>query len=350
MIFVSPSWAITKAWLFGSEKALKLNVETNAIEKEVDAPVEELGGFLDARKGNLFILYSPGRFINEIAIYDVKTLSKKGKLDINISSETTDEVQILFPPSGNLFYLRCVKEEDGPPEIITYDSTTFKSLNRYTTTPQTTDKLMLSTSGELLYSIMQDENTIKIDIFQTSDFIYKSSIDIKKLFTIGIGGGISRYDKEKVLISEEITEQPQFEYFEYIFDISTNKTSTKVRTAIKGADFLLPKTNKFAISENQYVGKYKSMRLSTDYFFTGKIYIFDATAGSKIGTIQISVGSNTIGDIIGVNPLEDKLYIRTYNSSGDKNPKLHIVDLKTYTVVKELSLPESSMTMIFFEE
>lgn len=65
IIFANPSWAATKAWLFGSEKALKLNVETNAIEREVVDPTpEEIEGFfLDARRGNLFILYTPARFI-----------------------------------------------------------------------------------------------------------------------------------------------------------------------------------------------------------------------------------------------------------------------------------------------
>ena len=119
LFFANPSFAITKAMVIGPEKALKLNVETNAIEKEVVIPHEGLGRlFFDARKDNLFSLYSPARYIEEIAVYDVKTLKLKGELDLNIRSETTDEVQLLFPPSGNLFYLRWVKEEDGPPEIV----------------------------------------------------------------------------------------------------------------------------------------------------------------------------------------------------------------------------------------
>lgn len=348
-IFVSHTLAATKAWLIGSEKALKLNVETNIIEN-IDIPIDELEVFLDERRGNLFILYSPARFINEIAVYDVKTLKRKGKLDVKMSAETIDDVQILFPPSGNIFYLRWVKEEDGPPEIVAYDAITLKPLNRYTTTPSITNKVMLSAAGDLLYSIMQDENTRRIDIFQTSDFTYKSSIDIKQFISLGISGITTGYGREKVLISEVINKAPQYEYFEYIYDISSNKISPKMKTTIKGADFLIPKTNKIAIRESQYVGKFKSMRLSTDYLFTGNVYIFDATVGQKVATVQIPVGSKTIGDIIGISPLEDKLYVRTYNASGDQNPKLHIIDLKNYTVIKELPIPDSSIKMIFFEE
>jgi hypothetical protein len=348
IIFINPSWAITKAWLIGSEKALKLNVEVNAIEKEVAVPVDEHGVFLDTRRGNLFTLYSPARFIEKIAVYDVKTFKLKGELDINISSEITDEVQLLFPPSGNLFYLRWVKKEDGPPEIITYDATTFKPVNRYTTTPATTDKLMLSAAGDLLYSIWQ--GTLKIDIFQTNDFSYKSSINIKNFFTIGTEGGVSKYDKEKLLVSEVISRTPELDYYEYIYDIPTNKITQKIRTTIKGRDFLIPLTNRIALHERQYIGKFKSMRLSTDYISLGKIHIFDATTGQKVGFFQIPVGSNTIGDIIGVSPLEDKLYVRTYNASGDKSPKLYIINLKTNTIANEIPLPETSMKMIFFEE
>lgn len=118
----------------------------------------------------------------KISVYDVKTLQKKGELDLNISDLTANEVQILFPSSGNLFYLRWVEEEDGPPEIIAYDATTFKPLNSYSTTPPTTKQLMLSAAGDSLYSIVRDENIIKIDIFQTSNFTYKSSVDLKKFF------------------------------------------------------------------------------------------------------------------------------------------------------------------------
>lgn len=349
IIFINTSWAITKALLF-DEKVLKLNVETNAIEKEFATPNEGFGRlFFDARKGNLFSLYNPARFIMQISVYDIKTLQQKGKLDLNISSLNSDEVQLLFPSSGNLFYLRWVKEEDGPPEIITYDATTFKPINRYTTTPPTTMKLMLSAAGDSLYSISQ--GALKIDVFQTSDFTYKSSINIKNFFTLGAEGGISEYNKEKLLISEVISRTPELDRFKYIYDIPTNKITQKIRTTIRGADFLMPVTNKIAILEEQYVGKYESMRLSTDYLFTGKVNVFDATTGQKVGFFQIPVSSNTIGDIIAVSPLEDKLYVRTYNDVTDnENPKLYIINLKTNTIANEIPLVNVPVQMIFFEE
>lgn len=352
LIGVCPDYAaaVAKAWLIGSNKAIKIDIATNKIEKEAEVDIEQGVFFFDQRKGNLFILQRSGRFESAINMYDVKTLQKKGDLGIVINTNIMDEVNLLFPKTGNLFYLRWTKEEDGPPEIVAYDATSLKPANRYTTTPPTTNKLMLSAGGDLLYSIVQDETTEKINIFQTSDFTYKSAVDIKKLFTLGTEGGIGGYEKEKILISEVITRTPQLEYFEFIYDIAANKITPKIRMAIKGDDFLLPLTKKFAISENQYVGTRQLMRLSTDYLFTGKIYIFDAVGGQRIGTALIPVDSNTVGDIIGLSPMEDKLYIRTYATSGDKNPKLHIIDLKTYDVIKELFLPEVSVDMIFFEE
>ena len=90
------------------------------------------------------------------------------------------------------------------------------------------------------------------------------------------------------------------------------------------------------------------MALSTDYLFTGKVHVFDATTGQKVGFFQIPVSSNTIADIIGVSPLEDKLYVRTYNDvTEDENPKLYIINLKTNTVSNEILLPDVSVQIIF---
>lgn len=346
IIFVNPSWTATKAWVIGV-KVQKLNVETNAIEKEVARP-RGLGRlFFDARKGNLFSLYSPARFINKIAVFDIKTLKPKGELDLNISSETTDDVQLLFPASDNLFYLRWVKEEFvSPPEIIAYDATIFKPINRYTTIPPTTDKLMLSSAGDLLYSIVDDETIIKIDIFQTSDFTYKSSVDLKKFFSPNVTGfGTRDYKNGKLIISETSST----ESLKYIYDISKDTISKKV--AIKGDAYLLSETNKIVNLEEQYVGKYKSMVLETDYLFTGKIHIFNATTGQKVGFFQLPVSSNTIADIIAVSPSEDKLYVRTYNDVTDnENPKLYIINLKTNTIANEIPLVNVPVQMIFYEE
>ena len=63
------------------------------------------------------------------------------------------------------------------------------------------------------------------------------------------------------------------------------------------------------------------MALSTDYLFTGKVHVFDATTGQKVGFFQIPVSSNTIADIIGVSPLEDNsMFAHTMMSLKMKTP------------------------------
>lgn len=153
------------------------------------------------------------------------------------------------------------------------------------------------------------------------------------------------YKNGKLIISETSST----ESLKYIYDISKDTISKKV--AIKGDAYLLSETNKIANLEEQYVGKFKSMVLSTDYLFTGKVNVFDATTGQKVGFFQIPVSSNTIADIIAVSPLEDKLYVRTYNDvTGNENPKLYIINLKTSTIANEIPLVNVSVQMIFFEE
>lgn len=338
------SWAAAKGWLIGSRTAVKIDVSTNTIEKQIGVDIVQGRFFFDQRNNNLLILKSSGRFESRIYIYDVKALQSKGKLDSVINTDTNDEVQVLFPLTGNLFYLRWVQEDGGTPEIITYDSTSFKRIGQNKTNPITSNQLMLSDAGDFLYSIV---DFIKVDGFQIADFSYKSSLDVKKLFTLGYEGGISENKRGKLLISEIISRTPQLDYFMYIFDITLNKVSQKIRTTIRGTDFLMPVTNKIALHERQYTGKFKSLRLETDYQSSGWIHIFDAVAGREVGLVKVNVEQN--GDFVGVTPAEDKLYFLSYGA-GFSNPMLHIIDLKNFVVIKTLPMPEASMSMVFFEE
>ena len=240
----------------------------------------------------MFVLQRAARFLSEVNVLNVKTLQKKTKLDITIDTNTRDEVQLLFSTSGSLFYLRWMEEEDGTPEIVAYDATTLKPLKKYSTTPATTNELMISASGDRLYSLVQDENIMKIDIFETNNFSYVSSLDIKKFFTIGTEGGVGEFKNEKLVVDEVISRIPVLESFQYVYDIPTNKISTKIKKTIKGDYLLIPATNKIALNEEQYVGKFKSMRLETDYQSSGKIHIFDTTTGKEVALVKVNVAQN----------------------------------------------------------
>ena len=339
------AWATTKAWLIGLDKSIKLNIAHNTIEQEASILFNGRKFFYDALKGIIFILYSPSRDKGEIAIYDIKSLTRKGKLDIVIDLATEDDLQFIFPTSGNIFYVRWVKEEDSAPELVVYDATTYKAISRFASTPDTTEKLLLSDAGDILYSIVDDENSLRIDSFETSKFNFRSSVDIKKYFGSNVTSyAVHDYKNQKLLVSETTTSTS----WKYLYDVSVAAITSKIST--KGESYLLSRTNRIVNPEERYIGRLKSMSLSTDYLFTGVLNIFDATTSRKIGTVQIPIGSNTIGDILAVNPLEDKLYFRTYNASGTENPKLYVIDINSLTVAKEISLPESTMKMYFFEE
>lgn len=350
VIFTDPALAATKAWLIGPEKSLKLNIQSSMVEEEKDMVFRVRKAFSDG-KGNLFVLYSSARFVGSIAVMDTKTLKIKGDLNFDYDLLTESDLQMVFPASGNLFYLRMVKKEDGPPEIVVYDATTLKSVKSYTTTPATSNQLLVSDIGDVLYSLKHDGTTIKMDAFKTSDFSYTSSIDIKKFFTLGTEGGIADYGKGKLLVNEVIARTPQLEFFEYIYDMRTDKILPKIKTTIVGDDVMLPQTSKIIFSENRYVGESKSIIFPGDYLFTGKVSIFDATTGQQAGTVQVPVGTtNRVGDIIAVSPAEDRLYMRTYNAKGAEDTKLYVIDLTNNTVVKEIALPDSSISIVFFEE
>jgi len=346
LIVPNLSTAATKAWLIGSKTAIKLDVTGNAIDKQQSVDIADGRFNFDQRTGNLFVFQTVGRLDTAINVYDVKTLQQKTQLAI-IDNSVEREAQLLIPNSGNLFYLRWVKRKKTEPEIVAYDAATLKSLNTYTTNPPTSKQLMLSKAGDRLYSLVFGGGVLKFDAFQTSNFAFKSTIDVKSFFTLGSEGGITEFNDEKALISEVITRTPQLEHFLYIYDLSANTIASKIRTTIIGSDYLIPITNKIALHEEQYAGKFKSMRLETDYQSTGNIHFFDAVSGKKVVTVKVNVAQN--GKFVGVSPTEDKMYFLSYGSDFS-NPMLHIIDLKTYFVIKTLPMPEASMSVVFYEE
>jgi hypothetical protein len=343
----SMSLAATKAWIIGSKTAIKLNVKDSVIEKQQSIDIYRGRYFYDKKTGNLFVIQGMGRFDTVINVYDIKTFQQKGQLEIEIDNSVSREAQLLIPNSGNLFYLRWLKMEGSAPEIIAYDATTLKPVNKYQTNPPTTKQLMLSQTGDRLYSLVFGGGVLRLDYFQTSDFTYKSTVDIKQFFTLGSEGGVTDLFAEKALVDEVISRTPQLDCFEYIYDASTNTISQKIRTTLIGSDYLIPMTNKIALHEEQYVGKFKSMSLKSDYKPSGNIHIFDAASGKKVATVKVAVAQD--GKFLGVTPLEDKLYFVS-NGVDSSNPMLHVIDLKSYTVVKTLPLPETSGSIVFYEE
>lgn len=339
------SLAATSAWIISQKEAQKLNAANNIVDiKEFDGGYKQ---YYDKRTGNLFVLTNASRDVSVIFVYDIFTLKYKGKLNITISDSAKDELQIITPNKGNIFYVRFLENEDGEPQITSYDATTLSPIKKYTTTPGVADQSFVSESGNLLYSISNDENILRADVFNTADFSLKESIDLKANFTLGVEGAVSQLAEGKLLISEVITREPQLEYFLYIYDLATNKITPKIRTMIKGDDYLIPITSKILLHERQTNNRFKSMRLETDYKTTGKIHVFNGLNAQKICTATIGTGLN--GKFITTAMTGNILY---YVSYGEKfaNPILNIIDINQCTSFKPLPLSTSEIQMIFYDE
>jgi len=339
------SLATTSAWIISQKEAKKLNAANNIVDiKEFDGGYKQ---YYDKRTGNLFVLTNASRDVSVIFVYDIFTLKYKGKLNITISDSTKDELQIITPNKGNIFYVRFLENEDGKPQITSYDATTLSAIKTYTTTPGIADQSFISESGDLLYSINNDGNMLRIDVFNTADFSLKESIDLKANFTLGVEGGVSQLAEGKLLISEVITREPQLEYFLYIYDLATNKITPKIRTTIKGEEYFIPITNKILLHERQANNRFKSMRLETDYKTTGKIHIFNGLNAQKICIANIGTGIN--GKFTATSTTGNLLF---YVSYGEKfaNPTLIIIDINNCTSIKTLTLSTTDIQIIYYDE
>ncbi len=75
---------------------------------------------------------------------------------------------------------------------------------------------------------------------------------------------------------------------------------------------------------------------------TGRIFVYDAATGAKLGHVPFSVGGSD--RLVAVHPGGDKVYVASDGPRADQMT-ITVVSLTTFTVVKELFLPKGEFVL-----
>ncbi len=351
-------WPANRAWLIDWDGgAAKMDLVQSAIVQTAALPVDRIlldEVAVDPVRGNLFVPHGRGPY--RVDVFDLKPLKPKGRLDFAVDRAPTvaaEAIRFIFPPGGGVFFARwwnpTANGGNGAFEVVTIDGQTFKATTRRTTSPPLEQMLMVDASGQKLYS-MTSVKPAHIDVYEIPSFQQISRVDLEAFVdAAAFGRSIHDMGGGKILLNENIktlrTDPNRFSL--YVFDFASGRITRKIHTGLEGAGQLLPNTNRAVFNEAVTQKPGARMLLPGDRINPGRIHVYDTIAGIRLATITVPGVQR--GQIVGVNPAEDTLYYLSSAGSGS-NPKLSIINLTTYSIVKELTPPINDFKMIFFYE
>jgi DNA-binding beta-propeller fold protein YncE len=310
---------------------------------------------VDPKRRNLFV--PNGRQSKTVTVFDLKTLKSKGTLDFAVDYAPTasgETVRFIFPAAGNAFFARWWNENaaggNGAFEVATINARTFKTTAQRATTPPLAEKLMLGSTGRTLYS-MTERKPAHIDVFDLPGFTRNSSIDLEAFVNPGaFSRSIHDFGGGKLLFAENIkvrrADPNRFSLF--VYDLASHRITPKIQTGFAGESRLLPQSNRVLFNERTDLTLDKSMvRSGVDFVYPGQVHVYDATTGNRVATVAVS--GVHLGSLLAASPKEDMCYYFSQDVA-DQERKLSVIDLRSYTVVKELPLRRSDIRMIPFDE
>ncbi len=351
-------WAAPRAWLISEDgEAIKLDLSQNAIVQTRQLPIgrlvlDDLGA--DASRGTLFVPNGRGPF--EVAALDMKTLALKGILDFTVNLAPTgspETVRFIFPQTDSDFFVRAWDETadggTGAFVLATVDSTTLKTKARQVSSPALADKLMLDATGRQLYSIRTHPKPPRIDVFGMPSFTRTSTIDLEAFLNpTAFGRDIDDFGGGKVLLveNEKTRREDPNRYTLFVYDLTSGRTTPKIRTGMRGDGKLLPRTNR-ALFDEKIVAQSGPRNLLGRPTSPGVIHVYDTATGNELGIVRVSV--EQAGIVLGANSTEDTVYYVSFGAAN-ANPKLSVINLNAFSVVKEIPLPFLATRMVLFDE
>lgn len=357
-----PTWAAPRAWLIDRQgSAAKLDLTRHTVTEQVGLGLLNIhlsDVAADPVRGNLFVPWGRDPYLVEV--FDLKTLARKGRLDLQVSRAPTADAEIIrcvFPSTGNVFYVRWWNDAAGGSgafELATIDAKTFKTTARRQTVPPLERRLLLDETGRQLYSMTTWDRPAHVDVFDLSSFMRTTTIDLEAVLNpSAIWRGIEDFGRGKVLIAEteRTQEQDPYRFTFFVFDLATRQIGPKIRTGLESDGMLLSQTNRLLLKEVVRRADPQGPRGGRGRPLSpGRIQVYDALTGNRLVTITVPVKDT--GWYLGVNPAEDTLYYLTDRKAGTDSSQfiLAIVSLQTFSIVKELAVPIGATRMFFFDE
>jgi|YelNatPaOPRAMG01_1025707.scaffolds.fasta_scaffold56346_2 hypothetical protein len=296
---------------------------------------------------NSLLAVSSGRFSQDVYLYNLATLTFIKKL--NIFSNDYDRIlpQVIFLPNASFFYVLWKDPATGDVMVSSYNKSSFTKNADISVSPPLKGKVILSSDGSRLYSILSKYNSGNgqplINQYSSDTFSFITST-IMSFSPNAFAKVIDDIKSGKVLLVENLKSSrssPDNLMF-FTQNITTGVLSPQIVTNSAGNDYITPDAAQLIFIPTRDITD--SLGLVVDVQTTGLIKFYNINSGSHITTLTFSNENNLA--VIGISPDSRFLYIEASDAITDQS-MLFVIDLNSHLIVKKLSNIDGAF-MVFF--
>ncbi len=296
---------------------------------------------------NSLLAVSSGRFSQDVYLYNLSTLTFIKKL--NIYSNDYDRIlpQVIFPPKTSFFYVLWKDPVTGDEKVSSYNKSSFTKNADITVLPSLKGKVILSSDGSRLYSILSKYNSgigqPLINQYSSDTFTFITSTTMT-FSPNAFAKVIDDIKSGKALLVENLKSSrssPDNLMF-FTQNLTTSILSTQIVTNSAGNDYITPDATQLIFIPTRDITN--SLGLVVDIQTTGVIKFYNVNTGSYITTLTLSNENNLA--VIGISPDSRFLYAETSDATTDQS-MLFVIDLNSHLIVKKFSNIDGAF-MVFF--
>jgi hypothetical protein len=280
-----------------------------------------------------------------IAAFELRTLTFKKDLGI----VWTQRPGILIPPTGPHFFVLwfdpTASSGQGGQRVTRYDKATLTAVGDLPSIPRFGGRFSFSRDGSRLLALYSDPTDMAVQVLDAGTLQLLATVRANLAFAPGRwGGDIEDIEGDRALLVENLkagaTDPNRYTLF--TLHLPDGTASPRISTGMMGRAYLSLEGDRIILSETQDV-----LDAQGNYDHTesvGRLHVYDVATGAKLG--QVTVPARDAGDVWAIHPRGDKVYYRS-RTVGDQDYTVAVVSLSTFSLVKELKLPDGP---IFFIE
>lgn len=344
--------AKTYAYLASTDgKVTKIDADTSTIVSTKELP--QSGGYVQsgetsvvADRANNRLYVVVGRLGSKVLVYDLKTLQLVKDLGIRTPEP---DITIFASPDGKKVFIIWLNTdlEGGAWQFDVYDGSTLTrttTLDYYFFPKQPT----FSSDSGTLYAI-EGGDWARVKTIDLTSFKITSTIDLKTIWRTDVfAQAVVDYLNENILIGENDKQRDDevSRYTLFVHNLKTRRSSARIATGLTGKVRLVQGAARILFDETQIV-----LGRDDDYIeyekSLGRLHVYDVASGRKLGTVRYTVDSDRGCNIVGIHPSGTKAYLMG-KVKGVKS--LIVLDIVNFKALKTIPIPDSTLSMVFYEE
>jgi len=330
------------AYMFSDNSIQKFNLNSNTLVSKI-AGETNMVGYTDIPYGYSAIDFDNQYFIkcidSGVIIYDIRTLKMISKVSVQDSNIMGSRTKILYPSTGNVFYLVIFNipledDLDVTNKVVSVDKKTFAIIKTLDAIPlDIEDKIYISADNK--FFVKQDSVVIKYDLI---GMVKVEEYNLANYYSLNSSErAITDIQNGMILMGEVVNGR----WYWFVYDANNKTVTNKYMLEISNTDQeLIVGNNRVLFMDTGNINDSAGMPLKKGTITQYRLLIYDTTDGKQMFNKTLSGISN--GKIVNST---DNVIILKIPADG-VNDKILRIDIMTSKILNEAIVPKFKTMLI----